>query len=100
MLASVLLRQLVHESRMVQLSVMIEDRPGFLARVAGVVGQAGGNIVQVHHERLHGSGGVRSATLEILVETQDERHAAEIVAELTEAGYSVHRDAHTMMPFE
>ncbi|MCR3961333.1 hypothetical protein NUK42_21690, partial [Aeromonas veronii] len=31
LLASVLLRQLVHESRLVSLTIDIEDRPGFLA---------------------------------------------------------------------
>lgn len=58
-----LLRQLVHESRLVSLTIDIEDRPGFLARVAGRVGESGGNIVQVHHERLHAGTHAKNASL-------------------------------------
>jgi len=89
LLASVLLRQLVHESRLVSLSIDIEDRPGFLARVAGRVGDSGGNIVQVHHERLHAGTHAKDATLEMLVETQDEAHAHQIVDDLRAVGYVV-----------
>ena len=93
LLASVLMRQLVHESRLVSLSIDIEDRPGFLARVAGRIGESGGNIIQVHHERLHAGTHAKSATLEVLVEAQDEAHAAQIVRDLQAAGYVVRRGA-------
>ena len=91
LLASVLMRQLVHESRLVGLSVDIEDRPGFLARVAGCIGDSGGNIVQVHHERLHAGTHAKSATLEILVEAQDEAHTEQIIAHMQKAGFSARR---------
>ena len=89
--ASVLMRQLVHEQRLISLSIEIEDRPGFLARVAGRIGESGGNIIQVHHERLHAGTHAKRATLEALVETQDEAHAAVIAADLSAAGFIVRR---------
>ncbi len=92
LLASVLLRQLVHESRLVGLSIDIEDRPGFLARVAGRIGDSGGNIIQVHHERLQ-RGNAKDATLEVMVEAQDEAHARQIFEDLRAAGYSVRKGA-------
>lgn len=91
LLASVLMRQLVHESRLVGLSIDIEDRPGFLARVAGRIGESGGNIIQVHHERLHSGTHAKLATLEVLVEAQDEAHAKQIMDELIGAGFIVRR---------
>jgi threonine dehydratase len=91
LLASVLLRQLVHESRLVSLSIEIEDSPGFLARVAGRVGDSGGNIVQVHHERLSTGGHAKSATLEMLIEAQDEAHTNQIIADLQAASFVVRR---------
>lgn len=91
LLASVLMRQLVHESRIVSLSIEIEDRPGFLARVAGRVGESGGNIIQVHHERLHAGQHAKSATLEMLVEAQDESHSKQIVADLQASGFVVRK---------
>lgn len=90
LLASVLMRELVHESRLVSLSIDIEDRPGFLARVAGVVGTSGGNIIQVHHERLAGRH-AKNASLEMLVETQDEAHTNQIIADLRADGLTVRR---------
>ncbi|MGH8441550.1 MAG: threonine ammonia-lyase [Nevskiaceae bacterium] len=90
MLSSVLMRQLVHEQRLIGLSVDIEDTPGVLAKVAGRVGESGGNILQVHHERLS-SGLAKGATLEMLVEAQDEAHANQIVADLRAAGWTVRR---------
>lgn len=89
LLASVLLRQLVHEQRLLSLSIDIDDQPGLLARVAGCIGDQGGNIVQVHHERLHGGLHVKRATLEVLVEAQDTAHAGLIIAGLQGAGYQV-----------
>ncbi|WP_026352837.1 threonine ammonia-lyase [Solimonas variicoloris] len=92
LLASVLLRQLVNESRLISLSIVIEDRPGFLARVAGRIGESGGNIIQVHHERLH-RGHAKDATLEVMVEAQDEAHARQIFDDLAGAGFSVRKGA-------
>lgn len=89
--ASVLMRQLVHEQRLISLSIEIEDRPGFLARVAGRIGESGGNIIQVHHERLHAGTHAKRATLEALVEAQDEAHAAQIAADLAASGFVVRR---------
>ncbi|MDP3859201.1 MAG: threonine ammonia-lyase [Stagnimonas sp.] len=91
LLASVLMRQLVHESRLVGLSIDIEDRPGFLARVAGRIGESGGNIIQVHHERLHSGTHAKLATLEVLVEAQDEGHARQIMDDLVVGGFVVRR---------
>jgi L-threonine ammonia-lyase (EC 4.3.1.19) len=91
LLASVLLRQLVSESRLLSLSVEIDDSPGFLGRVASRVGASGGNIVQVHHERLAVAGHARRTTLEILLEAQDDAHAGQIVADLEADGLVVRR---------
>jgi len=89
-LASVLMRQLVHEQRLISLSIEIDDSPGFLGRVASRVGESGGNIIQVHHERLS-TGLAKRTTLEMLIEAQDEAHANQIVADLQAAGHAVRR---------
>ena len=87
LLASVLMRQLVQESRLIALSIEVEDRPGFLSRVAGCIGESGGNIVQVEHDRLHGGIHAKSASLEVQLEAQDELHATRIVRDLVAAGF-------------
>ena len=91
LLASVLTRQLVLESRLVHLQVAIQDSPGFLGRVAAAIGQAGGNIVQVHHQRLQVIHHPKDAVLDALVEAQDEAHAQRIIEALGQAGFKVAR---------
>src|SRR5260221_9193668 len=89
LLASVLLRGLVCDGRIVRLQLMIGDAPGQLARVATVIGTSGGNIVEVQHQRLFGV--VAKATeLDVTVETRDRAHVRELIAALEVAGFKVH----------
>ena len=88
LLASVLLRGLVRDGRIVQLRLMIGDAPGQLARVATTIGKLGGNIVEVQHQRLFGV--VAKATeLDVTVETRDRVHVGELVAALEADGFKV-----------
>ena len=88
LLASVLLRGLVRDGRIVRLRLMIGDAPGQLARVAGLIGGAGGNIVEVLHQRLFGV--VAKATeLDVTVETRDRAHVGELLSALQADGFKV-----------
>jgi threonine dehydratase len=89
LLASVLLRSLVRDGRIVRLRLMIGDLPGQLARVAGLIGRAGGNIVEVQHQRLFGSVVAKGAELDVTVETRDRDHARELVSALEGDGFVV-----------
>ena len=89
LLASVLLRGLVRDGRIVRLRLMIGDAPGQLARVASVIGKSGGNIVEVQHQRLFGV--VAKATeLDVTVETRDRAHVRELMTALEADGFKVH----------
>jgi len=89
LLASVLLRGLVRDGRIVRLRLMIGDLPGQLAKVAGLIGGAGGNIVEVQHQRLFGSVVAKATELDVTVETRDRDHARELVQTLQGAGFKV-----------
>ena len=52
LLASVLTRELAREGRLTQLAIDLVDRPGTLAKVANMLGEAGANIVEVYHQRV------------------------------------------------
>ena len=88
-LAGCLMRGLVRDGRIVRLAIEMEDVPGNLGRVAAVIGAAGGNIIEVLHQRLTGDLSLRYTVLEIQIETRDRPHAAGIVAKLEEAGFAV-----------
>jgi threonine dehydratase len=89
LLASVLLRGLVRDGRIVRLRLMIGDAPGQLARVAGTIGKAGGNIVEVQHQRLFGGVVAKATELDVTVETRDRAHVGEVVAALQAEGFKV-----------
>ncbi|HEX5453562.1 MAG TPA: threonine ammonia-lyase [Stellaceae bacterium] len=87
LLASLLMRGLVRGGRLVRLRSELPDLPGVLSRVAGVIGGLGGNIVEVHHQRLFHDSAARRAELDLVVETQNRRHVDTIIDALVAAGY-------------
>jgi threonine dehydratase len=89
LLASVILRALVRSGRLSRLRVMVDDRPGTLARLTAVVGDAGGNIIEVIHQRVFADMPIRSTEIELVVETLDQGHAAQLMDQLRAAGYRV-----------
>ena len=89
-LSNVLLRNLLRDGRLLRLHLQIPDRPGVLADIAGKIGNSGGNIIEVSHQRLFAASSVQAAELEVMVEARDPAHAAEIVEGL-EKSYVVRR---------
>ncbi len=89
LLSNVILRELAREGRILSLNIAIEDRPGLLARVSNTIGESGGNILEVSHNRLMSGASAKSADLGLVVEARDSTHAAEIVASLRQAGFEV-----------
>jgi threonine dehydratase len=89
LLSNVILRELAREGRILALNIAIEDRPGLLARVSNTIGESGGNILEVSHNRLMTGASAKSADLGLVVEARDSAHAAEIVASLRQAGFDV-----------
>ena len=87
LLASLLMRGLVRGGRLVRLRAELPDLPGVLSRVAGVIGGLGGNIVEVHHQRLFHDTSVKRAELDVVVETQNRRHVDTLIDALVAAGF-------------
>ena len=65
----------------------MSDNPGALASIATHIGEIGGNIVEIVHQRLFYDVPVKSNQADILVETRDQSHVREIVTRLTAAGF-------------
>ena len=74
-LSNVLLRNLLRDGRLLRLHLQIPDRPGVLADIAGKIGNSGGNIIEVSHQRLFAASSVQAAELEVMVEARDRGHA-------------------------
>jgi threonine dehydratase len=89
LLAQVIMRQLVHEGRIVALRVSISDRPGALGKIATLVGEAGGNIIEAMHQRLFTTANIKAAELELTIECRSRQHARRVIDLLEENGFSV-----------
>jgi threonine dehydratase len=89
LLSAVILRGLVRSRRLIRLQVGIPDAPGNLARLAAMIGEAGGNIVEVEHQRAFSPLSVKSSEVNVIIETRNAAHAGEIVAALEGAGFAV-----------
>jgi threonine dehydratase len=87
LLASILMRGLVREGRLVRLRCELPDVPGALSRLSRVVGEHSGNIVEVHHQRLFHDTSVKRAELDVVVETQNRRHVEVLIGALVAAGF-------------
>jgi len=87
LLSNVILRELSREGRILSLVVEIEDRPGFLGKVTSLVGDAGGNILEVSHNRMATDSSAKLANLGLTIEARDGAHADEIRSKLEAAGF-------------
>ncbi|CEJ84719.1 putative Threonine ammonia-lyase [Hyphomicrobium sp. GJ21] len=89
LLASVLTREMAREGRLSRLSIDLPDRPGQLARVSGLIGGVGANILEVYHQRIFTDVPAKGTELNLVIETRDRAHLDQVVAGLKGGGYSV-----------
>jgi threonine dehydratase len=86
-LASIMVRELERETRIVSFRLTIPDRPGVLGPIASKLGALGANILEVDHHRLFLDVPAKGAKLDITIETRDAAHAEQILRALAEDGY-------------
>ena len=87
LLASIIARVRLRERRVHVIRVALPDQPGALARVATIVSQLGGNILDVDHQRHFSEISARSAYVVLSFETQHPEDADEIVRRLETTGF-------------
>jgi threonine dehydratase len=86
-LSSVLLRGLARDGRLLRLEVDIADRPGALAEVARRIGESGGNIVEIEHQRIFTEKSAKNVVIETTVEVIERKHGEKLIAALNGAGF-------------
>jgi threonine dehydratase len=85
-LASVMVRELKREDRIVSFRLTIPDRPGVLGQIATRLGELGTNILEVDHRRLFLDVPAKGAKLDVTVETRDRAHAEAVLRALAADG--------------
>ena len=73
LLSAVILRGLVRTQRLVRLRVGVPDSPGSLVRIATIIAEQGGNIVDVDHQRAFSKLSVKQADVDFTIETRNGR---------------------------
>lgn len=90
-LASIMVRELTREEKIVAIRMIIPDRPGVLGEITTILGRMGGNILEVEHSRTMLKVPAKGATLDVVFEVRDGAHAQEIIAALEAMDYAVER---------
>ncbi len=86
-MSSVVQQGLIFRDRIFTVSVLLPDRPGELARVAGVVASALGNVIKLEHNQFVSTNRNAAVELKITMESFGTSHKKEIIDMLEKEGY-------------
>jgi threonine dehydratase len=75
--------------RYLVLRIVLDDRPGSLARLTSAVAKMGLNVLEVEHHRAGTHVGVHEVEVLLTLETRDPDHRDEVVGELRQYGFGV-----------
>jgi threonine dehydratase len=91
LLISVMRHGLTQAGRYLVLRTRLPDRPGELARLLGLLGEARVNIVSVEHHREGMDIPIGATEVELTLLTRDRDHCDEVIATMQGWGYDVER---------
>ncbi|HEY4375312.1 MAG TPA: threonine ammonia-lyase [Burkholderiales bacterium] len=77
---------LVQDARLTRFTVVISDRPGGLAGLAGLIAAAGASIKEIAHDRAFSGPDASAVRMVCTVETADAAHRDQMLATLCEKG--------------
>lgn len=89
LLSTLIVRGLMRDGRITRLIFEIDDRPGQLAMISRIIGDAGANVIEVIHQRMMQSVSLKQAELEIVIEARDQGHVDDILMRLRDRGLKV-----------
>jgi threonine dehydratase len=89
MVARIIQRGLVKDGRLVRLSVVLQDRPGALARLTALIAEAHANILQIEHDRAFSRQAIGTSEVVLTLETSGRKQIDDLKSRLESAGYVV-----------
>ena len=88
-LSKVIERGLMKSGRSDTLAIQLEDRPGQLQAVSGILASLNANVVSVFYEKASEGSSITACVLRINIETRDAAHIAQVRQTLAEKGFTV-----------
>jgi len=82
-------RGLASDGRLCRFTATISDRPGGLARFAGLLAEEGGSIIDITHDRAFADEDITTVAVHCVVETRDADHIRTLLARLKQQGFPV-----------
>jgi threonine dehydratase len=89
LLSMILMRDLARSGRLARLRVQLLDMPGQLVRVATIIAEQDGNVIDVGHHRTYSDLPAKMTCMDVTIDTQGQDHLDRIIENLRQAGYLV-----------
>ncbi|MEO0878484.1 MAG: threonine ammonia-lyase [Pseudomonadota bacterium] len=89
LLSMILMRDLARAGRLARLRVSLLDMPGQLVRVASIIADQGGNVIDVGHHRTYSDLPAKMTCMDVTIDTQGQDHLDRILSNLRSEGYEV-----------
>ncbi|HXA43996.1 MAG TPA: threonine ammonia-lyase [Candidatus Angelobacter sp.] len=86
-LSTIIQRSLARSGHLIRLRAEARDVPGELGRLTGLIGAAGGNIMEVHHQRAFSAEPLQTAVVDVILQTRGLDHLTNIVGLLNKNGF-------------
>jgi threonine dehydratase len=85
-ISKVIDKGLIRKGRLAEFSVIVDDMPGNLNRLTQAIADLGGNVLEVHHDRVSEGLSLRETKIDFVLETSSEEHIQQIREALQKTG--------------
>ncbi len=89
LISRIIEKGMIQDGRLARLSVILPDRPGYLARLTQCIGQQGANILKIEHVRGFGEIAIGETGVELILETTGREHVHSIHEALRQEGFRI-----------
>ncbi|MEM6414641.1 MAG: threonine ammonia-lyase [Pseudomonadota bacterium] len=89
LISMILMRDLARSGRLARLRVQLIDAPGQLVRVATIIAEQDGNVIDVGHHRVYSDLPAKMTCMDVTIDTEGQAHLDRIIGNLEMAGYIV-----------
>ncbi len=89
LLSMILMRDLARAGRLARLRVQLLDMPGQLVKVAAIIANQEGNVIDVGHHRTYSDLPAKMTCMDVTIDTQGQDHLNRILQNLRDEGYEV-----------
>ena len=80
---------LFRNGRIMRFIICLDDVPGTLSSLLGLIADLKANVLHIHHDRSSGDLPIQLSRVELEIETRGHEHIGEIADKLREHGYSI-----------